>query len=103
MPPYFAGQIRAALAIAREADAERASSRANASQLREELAARGFDCGASTTQIIPIMLGSNEWPCTSRRELQAPDLAASYSPADGSRRHGARPFFADQPDLAGRH
>jgi 8-amino-7-oxononanoate synthase len=60
MPPYLAGQIRAAVVIARKADAERDHLAGIASLLREELAARGFDCGASTTHIIPVMLGTNQ-------------------------------------------
>jgi 8-amino-7-oxononanoate synthase len=67
MPPYLAGQIRAALELARGADGERARKhlRAIADELRAALAAGGVDCGAgasggSATQIVPVMLGSNE-------------------------------------------
>jgi 8-amino-7-oxononanoate synthase len=70
MPPYIAGQIRAAVAIARKADAERHHLARIASQLREELAARGFDCGASVTHIIPVMLGANEMALHVASELQ---------------------------------
>jgi 8-amino-7-oxononanoate synthase len=59
MPPYMAGQIRAAVAIARKADAEREHLARIASLLREVLIARGFDCGASATHIVPVMLGTN--------------------------------------------
>ena len=59
-PPYLAGQIRAALALARGADAERAHLRAIASALREGLAAAGLACGTSTSQIVPVILGANE-------------------------------------------
>jgi 8-amino-7-oxononanoate synthase len=60
MPPYLAGQIRAALALARAADAERAHLRAIAAALRDGLAAAGLTCGASTAQIVPVILGGNE-------------------------------------------
>jgi 8-amino-7-oxononanoate synthase len=60
MPPYLAGQIRAALDLAVAADAERAHLRRIASSLRDAVGAAGLDAGASTTQIIPIYLGSNE-------------------------------------------
>ena len=60
MPPYLAGQIRAALALARAADGKRAHLRAIASALREGLAAAGLRCGASCTQIVPVVLGTNE-------------------------------------------
>jgi 8-amino-7-oxononanoate synthase len=60
MPPYLAGQIQGAIALAGLADAERAHLREIASSLRAALAARGLDCGSGTTHIVPVMLGSNE-------------------------------------------
>ena len=75
MPPYFARQIQAALALAREADAERAHLREIASALREDLAARGFDCGTSATHIVPVMLGSNETALHVASELQRSGFA----------------------------
>jgi 8-amino-7-oxononanoate synthase len=70
MPPYFARQVQAALALARGADAERAHLREIATALREDLVARGFDCGASATQIVPVILGSNETALHLASELQ---------------------------------
>jgi 8-amino-7-oxononanoate synthase len=60
MPPYLAGQIRAALDLAIAADAERAHLRRIASSLRDAVSAAGLDTGSSTTQIVPIYLESNE-------------------------------------------
>ncbi len=60
MPPYLAGQIRAALDLAIAADAERDHLRRIASSLRDAVAAAGLDSGSSSTQIVPIYLGSNE-------------------------------------------
>ena len=60
MPPYMAGQIRAALVLARDAEAERVHLRAIATALREGLAAAGLMYGTSATQIVPVMLGTNE-------------------------------------------
>ncbi|MGH9723801.1 MAG: aminotransferase class I/II-fold pyridoxal phosphate-dependent enzyme [Candidatus Acidiferrales bacterium] len=60
MPPYFAGQIRGALKIARASDSERAHLRDISGRLRQLLSAAGLDCGTSATQIIPVILGSNE-------------------------------------------
>ncbi len=75
MPPYFARQIQAALALARQADAEREHLRVIASLLREDLAARGFDCGTSATHIVPVMLGSNEMALHVANELQRSGFA----------------------------
>jgi 8-amino-7-oxononanoate synthase len=60
MPPYFAGQIQAALELAVAADAERAQLRRIAGSIREAVTAAGLDSGSSSTQIVPIYLGSNE-------------------------------------------
>ncbi|HXA77162.1 MAG TPA: 8-amino-7-oxononanoate synthase [Candidatus Acidoferrales bacterium] len=70
MPPYFARHIQAALALARQEDAARAHLREIASLLREDLAARGFDCGTSATHIVPVMLGSNEMALHVASEVQ---------------------------------
>jgi len=60
MPPYLAGQIHAALALARAAESERAHLHHIAFALREELAAAGLNFGASVTHIVPVIVGSNE-------------------------------------------
>ena len=60
MPPYLAGQIRAALDLAISADAERDHLRRIVSSLRDAVTAAGLDAGSSATQIVPIYLGSNE-------------------------------------------
>ena len=70
MPPYVAGQIQAAMTLALESDAERAHLGQIAKALREELAARGFDCGTSTTHLVPVLLGTNEMALHVASELQ---------------------------------
>ncbi|MGC1829910.1 MAG: 8-amino-7-oxononanoate synthase [Candidatus Acidiferrales bacterium] len=75
MPPYLAGQIHAALHLALEADDRRAHLRKIASALREELSAAGLNFGASTTQIVPVILGSNEAALRVAAELQANGFA----------------------------
>jgi 8-amino-7-oxononanoate synthase len=69
MPPYLAGQIHAALAMARAAEDERAHLRRIASALRHGLAAAGLNSGASATHIVPVILGSNEIALHAAREL----------------------------------
>jgi 8-amino-7-oxononanoate synthase len=60
LPPYCAAHVREALALAAEAETERAHLRRLAGYLREHLHTAGFDTGHSDSQIIPIVLGSNE-------------------------------------------
>ncbi len=76
MPPYFAGQIRAAMELARTADGERAGLREIADELRASLAAAGLDCGTSSTHIVPVILGSNEAALHVASELQRAGFAA---------------------------
>jgi len=76
MPPYLAGQIRAALELARAADDRRAHLREMAEMLRNSLFAAGINCGASSTHIVPVILGSNEAALHVARELQRAGFAA---------------------------
>jgi 8-amino-7-oxononanoate synthase len=75
MPPYLADQIRAAVAFVREADDRRAHLSKIASSLREALGASGLGCGATTTHIVPILLGSNEAAMHVAAQLQANGFA----------------------------
>lgn len=60
LPPPVLGAIDAALDIVPGLDDQRSHLAALASQLRTGLKARDFDCGASQTQIVPVMAGSEE-------------------------------------------
>ena len=75
MPPYFARQIQAALALARAADSDRAHLREISTRLRDDLTARGFDCGTSAAHIVPVMLGSNESAVHFATEIQRSGFA----------------------------
>jgi 8-amino-7-oxononanoate synthase len=75
MPPYMAGQIQAAVGLAREASDRRDHLRRIAASLREELAARGFNVGTSTTHIVPVLLGTNELALHAASELQRAGFA----------------------------
>lgn len=70
MPPYLAGQIQAALNLAREADGDRNRLREIATALRRGLAAAGMNCGASAAHIVPLILGTNEMAVYMASELQ---------------------------------
>jgi 8-amino-7-oxononanoate synthase len=60
MPGYMAGQIRAALRLARGMDAERETLLRNAAEMSESLRRDGWDVSRSASQIVPVVIGSNE-------------------------------------------
>ncbi len=74
-PPYIAHQIRAALTIARAADARRAHLRQIAAALRAALSAASLSCGSGDTPIVPVILGSNESALRVASELQSHGFA----------------------------
>lgn len=76
MPPHLAGQIRAALQLAREANRERAYLHQISAELRAALARVGIDTGTSTTQIVPVLLGANEMALYVAAQLQEQGFAA---------------------------
>jgi 8-amino-7-oxononanoate synthase len=75
MPPYMAGQIRAALRIARRMDSERAELFANAKRLTTELKSQGYDTVASASQIIPVVVGGNDEAVATAEFLQREGFA----------------------------
>ncbi len=60
MPPYIAGQIHAALRIARGMDEHRAELIASSRRLAAVLQQQGYDTAGSSTQIVPVVIGGNE-------------------------------------------
>jgi 8-amino-7-oxononanoate synthase len=68
LPPTVLGAIDAALDLAPGMEAERASLASNAALVRAAFADMGVDTGASSTQIVPALVGP---------EAAAMDLAAS--------------------------
>jgi glycine C-acetyltransferase len=59
LPPAVVAGLREALAIARREPQLRARAQENAQYFRTQLHALGIDTGASTTQVVPIMIGSD--------------------------------------------
>ena len=60
LPPYMAAQIGAAMKLAEEMDGEREGLLARARGLRDSLRAEEFATGETSSQIVPVVLGSNE-------------------------------------------
>ncbi len=60
LPPYCAAHVHEALKLVGEADAERIRLADLARYARQRLLVAGFETGRSDSQIIPLVLGSND-------------------------------------------
>jgi 8-amino-7-oxononanoate synthase len=60
LPPYFASQVTAGMNLAAEAEPQRARLVELSAFLRRELRSNGFYISGIDSQIIPIMLGTND-------------------------------------------
>jgi 8-amino-7-oxononanoate synthase len=70
LPPYFAEQIRAAVRLIAGMDAARQVLLHRARGLNHALQGAGFDTGGSASQIVPVILGSNEDTVQAATHLQ---------------------------------
>jgi 8-amino-7-oxononanoate synthase len=75
LPPYFVEQIRTALRLARGMDRERETLKKRASGVIRALRQEGFDTANSSSQIVPVILGSNEDTLEAAAELQKEGFA----------------------------
>jgi 8-amino-7-oxononanoate synthase len=75
LPPYFAEQISAAVKLASGMDSERDMLRKRAERLNQALVNAGFDTNGTASQIVPVVLGSNEDTLQAAAELQHEGLA----------------------------
>jgi 8-amino-7-oxononanoate synthase len=71
LPPYFASQIAAGMSLAADADGERARLMELSAFLKSELQKNGFDISGSDSQIVPVVLGSNDAAVTFAEFLRA--------------------------------
>ena len=71
LPPYLAAQVAAGIRLAARAEDRRAVLAANARRLRTRLREAGFDTGRSVSQIVPVLLGSNEEALATAAWLQS--------------------------------
>ena len=70
LPPAVLGAIDAALSLVPNMAAARKDLLAQASRLREALAAQGWDRGASASQIVPIVVGAETQALALAAELE---------------------------------
>jgi 7-keto-8-aminopelargonate synthetase and related enzymes len=75
MPPYMAGQIRAALRLAKGMSRERETLRVNSAELIAKLRGDEWNTGGSASQIVPVILGSNEDALSAAEFLRERGLA----------------------------
>jgi 8-amino-7-oxononanoate synthase len=70
LPPYIAAQMRVAIGIVASADAERERLADLATHLRTRLREAGFDTAQSNSQIVPVILGTNDRALQFAAQLQ---------------------------------
>jgi 8-amino-7-oxononanoate synthase len=75
LPPYCAAHIQEALKLAAQSETERARLKELGCHMRERVRAAGFDTGRSDSQIIPLVVGSNEAAVRFAAELNAAGFA----------------------------
>jgi len=75
LPPYFARQVSAALDLSSAMDVQRHHLLGNASHFIRNLRSHGFNTAASASQIVPILLGSNEDTLAAAEHLQCEGFA----------------------------
>jgi len=70
MPPYFAGQIRAALKFARQMNDQRELLQRKARSFAAALRSDGWDISGTGSQIIPVIIGANNAALAAAQLLQ---------------------------------
>ena len=70
LPPYFAAHVAAGMNLAKEAECERTRLTRLSAFLRNELRKNSFNTGSSVSQIVPVILGSNEAAITFAEHLR---------------------------------
>ena len=102
IPPPVLGSILAALDLLPLLEKERAQLQMDAQYLREQLGAQGWGLTASTTQIVPILLGE-EGRCASDcgTAFGGSDLRSRYPATDGAPGARAVSGFLSVPRIRG--
>ena len=77
LPPAVLGAMDAALDLLPGLEDARRTLLAGADRVRAAWRAAGLDCGASTTQIVPLLVGGNEAALALGRDLEAAGILAA--------------------------
>jgi 8-amino-7-oxononanoate synthase len=75
MPAYFAGQIRGSLNLAKTMNRERELLLGNSRAFADSLRAEGWDAAGTASQIIPVIVGSNDDALAAAQFLQEQGFA----------------------------
>ncbi|GAC1619129.1 MAG: 8-amino-7-oxononanoate synthase [Candidatus Acidiferrum sp.] len=75
LPPYMAGQIRAALRLASGMDEQRSALQEKAIRFNAALRADGWQLSGSASQIVPVVTGGNAETMAAAEELQKKGFA----------------------------
>lgn len=70
LPPAVLGSIDAALELVPSIDAERVKLQNMAQNFRNEMVSTGYDCDASQTQIVPVILGDSSTTISTSQYLK---------------------------------
>lgn len=76
LPPSVFGALDAALDLVPGMDSERARVRDHAERFRQAAKRHGFSCGASDTQIVPLLIGRNDATLAAQARLEQEGLLA---------------------------
>ncbi len=76
LPPSVFGALDAALDLAPGMGAERARARGHAEKFRQAAKRNGLSCGASDTQIVPLLIGRNDATLAAQARLEQEGLLA---------------------------
>ncbi|MGH6892179.1 MAG: 8-amino-7-oxononanoate synthase [Dongiaceae bacterium] len=76
LPPSVFGALDAALDLVPGMEAERARAQDHAETFRQAAKRSGFSCGASDTQIVPLLIGRNDATLAAQARLEEQGLLA---------------------------
>ena len=106
LPPSVLGAMDAALTLVPQMAGERQALLARAARLRAALTAQGWNCGASASQIVPVLIGAEADALTLAAELErrgflVPAIRPPTVPQGSSRLRLSLSAAHDEQDIDG--